>query len=446
MQNDQKELLKYTTSSILAMIAVSVYVLADTYFISLVLGTVGLTALNFSIVVFTLIQSVGLMIAIGSAIDHSVRKRYALSMSNYSFISAVWMGLLFALLFIFAGVFYTDKIAIFLGATNRTLLPTQIYIKTILMFSPFFISNHIILAFVRNDRNPRLAMLAMVISSFSNIILDYVFLFPFGLGMFGAALATGLSPIISMSLLSIHFIDNRLSYRGYQFCKEIKKSFQILVFGLPSLITELATSVALYAFNSVLLKTDGITGVAAYGVIANTAIIATALHTGIAQGIQPLTSYRYAKSDRIGLRVLLHRSLAASVSLSVLMYVFIFIFTRGIASAFNAENNTALAALAEAGLRIYFIGFVFAGINILMTSYLASTAHTKDALAISVLRSSGLLIPILLILSTFFGSHGIWASFAVAEFVVMIVSFVLYFRRLKTDHLISDKQLNQNNI
>ena len=76
---------------------------------------------------------------------------------------------------------------------------------TILAFAPFFILNNTVLAFVRNDNNPKLAMTAMLVGSFSNVILDYIFLFPFGMGMFGAAFATSLSPIISLGILSTHF-------------------------------------------------------------------------------------------------------------------------------------------------------------------------------------------------------------------------------------------------
>ena len=96
-----------------------------------------------------------------------------------------------------------------LGADSSTLPMTTTYLRTILCFAPFFISNNILIAFARNDSAPRLSMAAMLAGSLSNIILDYIFIFPLDMGMFGAAFATGLAPIISMGILSFHFFKRK---------------------------------------------------------------------------------------------------------------------------------------------------------------------------------------------------------------------------------------------
>ena len=97
-----------------------------------------------------------------------------------------------------------------LGADSSTLTMSKTYLTTILCFAPFFIMNNILIAFVRNDNNPNLSMIAMLTGSFSNIVLDYIFMFPLKMGIFGAAFATGLAPIISMGILTLHFTRGKI--------------------------------------------------------------------------------------------------------------------------------------------------------------------------------------------------------------------------------------------
>lgn len=431
MKKIKLDFLKYTSLNILAMAGVSIYILADTYFISKALGAIGLTALNFAIVIFTLIQGVGLMVGIGGAIDFTLRKSENNSSEKTSFQSTLFIGMLFSVIFLLIGFFFTTQLSLFLGADEDTLALTRTYISTILGFSPFFILNNIVLAFVRNDNGPRLAMIAMIVSSFSNIILDYIFMFPLSMGIFGAALATGLSPIISLSILTTHFKYSSKSFRLNKYKIEMKRVVRIIILGLPSFITEFASSITLFTFNIVILKIAGNIGVAAYGVIANVAIIATALFTGLAQGIQPLTSNYYTKSDRNGLRTILKYSLVTSFSLSVAIYLIIFIYSSNIVLVFNGQNNEVLATIAEAGLKIYFTGFVFAGINIVLISFFSATSNTVKAMAISILRSSLLLIPVVLLLSTLFGMYGAWISFVITELGVAILTYLTYANPLK---------------
>ncbi|MTI56256.1 MATE family efflux transporter [Geosporobacter ferrireducens] len=426
MKKFKLDFLKYISLNILSMVGVSIYILADTYFISKALGAIGLAALNFSIVIFTLIQGVGLMIGIGGAIDFSIRNYERSNSGNESFMNALLIGLLFAVIFLLLGVFFSTQVSLFLGADELTLPPTETYLTTILGFSPFFILNNIVLAFVRNDKNPRLAMTAMVVSSFSNIILDYVFMFPLSMGIFGAAFATGLAPIISLSILIFHFRSNSV---GFHLCRckmELKRLMKIITLGFPSFVTELASSITLFTFNIVILRIAGNIGVAAYGVIANVAIIATALFTGLAQGIQPLVSNYFASSDKDGLRTILKYSLIISLVLSATIYFVILAFSNNIVSVFNGENNETLATIAGVGLKIYFTGYIFAGINIVIISFLSAASNTVNAMAISILRSSVILIPTTLIMSFFFEIYGIWASFMVTELSVTILTYLTH--------------------
>lgn len=159
---------------------------------------------------------------------------------------------------------------------------------------------------------------------------------------------------------------------------------------------------------------------AAYGIIANVAIIATALFTGLAQGIQPLASQYYAGDREDALKVLLRLALTAALILAAGSILAVLVFTRQIAAVFNEQQNAELAAMAQRGLRLYFLGFLPAGLNIVMISFLSATLRTGQAVLVSVLRSSLILIPAVLILSRFFGLTGTWLSFLVTELLVVV--------------------------
>ena len=430
MKKIKSDFFKYTSLNIIAMIGVSIYILADTFFVSKALGAVGLAALNFSIVIFTLIQCVGLMAGIGGAIDFSIKKSEKNSSGKISLYNALFIGMLFSAIFIVAGSFFTTPISLFLGADKYTLNLTKTYISTILWFSPFFILNNIVLAFVRNNNCPKLAMMAMVISSFSNIVLDYIFMFPLKMGIFGAAFATGLSPVISLLILATHFRCNSKNFQISEVKIAISGVTRVITLGFPSFITELASAITLFIFNILILKIEGNIGVAAYGIVANVAIVVVAIFTGLAQGIQPLISNYYSRVNKSGVLITLKYSLATSLILSTIIYTVIFIFSNNIVSVFNSENNELLKKIAENGLKIYFTGFIFAGINIVLISFFSATSKTSNAMAISVSRSSFLLIPVVIALSVFFGINGIWVSFVATELCVTALAYSILYNKI----------------
>lgn len=185
-------------------------------------------------------------------------------------------------------MFFFRAITSLLGADAAVYDMTETYLKVILIFAPAFLMNNLILCFVRNDGSPQLAMTAMIAGSLSNIVLDWLFIFPCGMGIFGAVFATGLAPVISLIILSVHFIKRKNGFMLKKIRPEARFILAVLSGGLPSLITEWSSGIVMIVFNSIMLGLEGNTGVAAYGVIANLSLVVIAIYTGIAQGIQPL--------------------------------------------------------------------------------------------------------------------------------------------------------------
>jgi putative MATE family efflux protein len=411
-----KEFSKYVTVNILGMIGLSCYILADTYFIAQGLGSHGLAALNLAISVYSFIHGTGLMIGVGGATKFSILKAQGRhEEANRYFTHSVGFGLFIGLLFLLTGVFLSGPIARLLGADGDTFAMTSVYLRTILCFAPFFIANNVLLAFVRNDHAPKLAMGAMLLGSFSNIGLDYLFLFPCHMGMFGAALATGIAPVLGILTLSTHFFqkDNQLRLSRCAF--KLKKCGTILSLGLSAFISEISSGIVLIVFNLIILSLAGTVGVAAYGIIANLALVILSIFTGIAQGIQPMVSRFYGMDCRQKLIPLLKYGLILSLGIAAFTYGIAWGLGDLLVAAFNSEGDTQLAAMAKEGMLLYFTGFFFAGVNVVSAAFLSAAEQPAKGLLISLGRGCLFLLPIVFLLSSFLGMKGVWLSFPAAE-------------------------------
>ncbi|BBA51476.1 putative efflux pump protein [Fusobacterium varium] len=421
-----KFFVKYVTLNVMGMIGFSCYILADTYFISKGMGVDGLTALNLAIPLYTFINGTGLMIGIGGGSRYAVlRAKRENDKADSIFTYSIQIGILIGLFFFIIGIFLGDKISYLLGADKITFKMTSTYLKTIMSFAPLFILNNIFLAFVRNDGDPKLAMGGMLLGSFSNIVLDYVFIFLLKLEMFGAAFATGLAPVISMCVLSLYLIKKRNQFHLKKEKLNISKVLELCGTGASSFITEISSGIVLIVFNAVILKLEGNIGVAAYGVVANLALVVIAIFTGIAQGVQPLVSKSYGSKDKEQLYYILRYSIILSIIVAISVYTAVFFSDTTLVSIFNKENNKKLFTLAVNGLHIYFTGFLFAGINIILSVFFSSMEHSKTGFIISITRGFVAIVPAVLMLSYIFGMTGVWLSFPIAE---IFASFsVIYF-------------------
>ncbi|NLM44059.1 MAG: MATE family efflux transporter [Clostridiales bacterium] len=430
---------KYVSLNILGMLGLSCYILADTFFVAKVLGANGLAALNLSISIYSVIHGIGLMIGIGGATRFSILKSQNKDKEAYVvFSTSVKSGIMIGLILVIIGLTGSRHLALALGANTFTLPLTNTYLITILSFAPFFIVNSIILAFVRNDNNPNLSMIAMLTGSFSNIILDYIFMFPLGMGMFGAAFATSLAPIISICILLSHFIKKKNKFviiKNKMVWTTIPDIFSL---GSSAFIIEISSAIVLITFNLVILGLEGNLGVAAYGIVANLALVVIAVFTGLAQGIQPLTSKYYGLKKYNMVRKVLKYALCTSALLAITIYLGIFLCSDTIVGFFNSENNASITYMAEIGLKIYFLGFFFAGTNIVIAMFFSSTEDAKNGFIISISRGMIIIVPLVIVLSKIWNMKGVWLAFVFTELIVTIMA--IYLLTAKRSLLISKLQ------
>ena len=383
---------KYIGFSVFEMVCISVYVIADTFFIALALGSDGLAALNISIVSFTVIHSAGLMIGIGGATRYAIMKAQRKDAGDV-FTHALYLGAAASLLFVIIGLVFVVPVSAALGADADTIDMVVDYNRTMLLFSPLLIVKNIMLAFVRNDNNPKLAMAGTLTGAAMNIMLDVLFLFPLSLGMFGAALATGLSLLASVMVLSLHFATGRSQF-GLKRCRiRIKQCYKMITLGISPFISELTIAISLTIFNLVILNISGNVGVAAYGVVANLAIVVLSIFTGVALGAQPLLSHAYGRKDLNAMTTIMKYALTTVTVLAMLVYVFVFFNAAAISGWFDNNSGDMFVSLASGGLRIYFIGVIFAGINIVTAAFFSATNRPVQGMFVSFSRGIVFIIP-----------------------------------------------------
>lgn len=429
-----KEFGKYASLNVSGMIGLSCYILADTYFVAKGLGSNGLTALNIAIPVYSFMNGTGLMLAMGGATKFSIAKGNNKKEAEHWFTDTLITASFFMAVLVLAGIFFSGAITELLGADAEVFDMTKIYLKTLLICSPFFMLNNIVICFVRNDGNPKLATTGMIVGSFSNVLLDWVFIFVTKWGMFGAVFATCLSPVISLSILSMHFIRKKNTFRIIRTKPAFSIAKSILSLGFPSLIMEFSSGIVIIIFNMLMFKLEGNIGIAAYGVIANISIVAIAMYTGISQGIQPIISRSYGNSDLKSCRKVLSYALVTEVIISAVVYLIIFCFSDGITAIFNSENNLQLQAIAVKGLKLYFPAIIFAGFNIIISVFFTSCEKALPAHIISLLRGLFVIVPMAFIMSAVWGITGVWLSYPVTELIVSVIGAFIYFLQLKKSH------------
>lgn len=411
-----KEFFRYVAFNVCGMIGLSCYILADTFFVSKGLGAKGLAALNLAIPIYSFIHGSGLMCGIGGATKYSIYKGQKENKNaNQSFSNTIYIMFVSAVIFVFIGIFFSEKLTMLLGADNEVFDMTQTYLQIILLFAPAFMANDSLLCFVRNDGNPRLSMIAMLTGSLSNIILDYIFIFPLHMGIFGAVLATGSAPVISLIVLSKHWVTKQNQFH----LEWVKPSFgligNIVSLGIPSLITEVAAGIVMIIFNAIILGLQGNIGVAAYGVIANLSLVVNSIYTGIAQGTQPILSRVYGYGDHKSRKLLLKYAVKTMLIISCVIYLIFLLWADSIVDVFNSEQNIQLQQIAVTGLKLYFTAIPFAGFNIIISAYFTSTEIALPAQILSIARGFVIVIPMAFLMSYLLKMTGVWLSYPVTE-------------------------------
>lgn len=431
-QSTRSLFFKYVSLAVLSMAGQSLFILADTFFIALGVGAEGIAALNIVLPIVNIVTGLGWMFGVGGSTLFTIEQstgqvKKSRETFSFTFLVTFLFGLFLALIFLF----FKNPILSLLGSNPELHAMSSAYYSVYTAFTPFFMLSFMMIGFLRNDHSPRLATVALLSGGLLNIILDYIFIFPLGWGLAGAALATGMSPILSLLICIIHFKkkDRQLKWQSPK--GQVKKLQPILSNGFSSFMNEFSSALVIFTFNRVLLSMVGTIGVSAYAIIANMNIIVIAILTGIGQGFQPLISEFYgAKQNKEG-QESFRLGLWIYLLVGLLFALIGIIFPEEMVSVFNSQSNLQLTEIAVPGLTLYFTSFVFTGFNFFVIYYAAAVNDGRLSMLISLLRGLILILPVLLVMSRWMDVQGVWLTMMVVELLTALVSlrFVFYYQK-----------------
>lgn len=434
LKDDLKKLfIRYLIPGILSSLAVSLYIFVDTMFVGIGVGRDGLTALNITIPLFTLFTSIYLCIGIGGANILSINKSSGKGIDgNNIFTMSLLVSLILGILISVLGVIFTDQIGMVLGATLDIMGLFREYFSILVSFTWAFLIAGVLGCFIRNDNNPKLVMIATVSANIVNVVLDYVFIFIFNMGIKGAVIATVISPIVNIIILSTHFMKKQNTLKVCKVKFNFKVLGQILGNGFGTFILEMCRGISIFIFNNVLVRLGGNIYVAAYGIILNVAYVIICVFSGVAQSIQPIVSLNYGHGYIKRCRSIFKYGFITSTLVGVGFYIVSLLFSENIASLFT-KGDLELVSITSSGMKIYFIGCIFMAFNIVTIYFLQSINRSRKAILISL--CSGILFIILgfIILVPILNITGVWLVYPFSEFLGFIVCLIILNKSLRAN-------------
>lgn len=433
LEKDIKSLFwKYAIPSMTMMVIMSVYFIVDAIFIGRGVGSEALGAVNLTIPIMVIVNSITMSLAIGASIIISIylsKKKYV--KANNTFTNILLINAVISLVFTGLGLVFSSQIATLLWATPETFDMVIRYLSIILYFLFFFTMQATLSSIIRNDGNPNLAMVAIIVSSLINIPLDALFIFGFDWGLTGAAIATGLSQVIAVIILSFHFIlkkgNLRISKPNFEF-KEYKKIF---INTIPIMIWNIFLPISMFLMNITASQAYGTLGISAYAIVASISMFIGMALNGIAQWIQPIISFNHGQSEELRIKNTLTLGIKNSLIIAIVLCMGLFFFSDQVIGLFTTEDiSSPLFSMTRKALLIYMVGFVFIGFNSLLASYFQSVEKIKDAMIVNTLRSIIILIPIALFVPLVLPNEYIWTILPISEFLISISILAFYYKKI----------------
>ena len=405
---ESKVFFHYLVPAVCSTLVTSVYLLVDTLIIGQGVGALGISALNIFMPFFLLFNGIGLLFGIGSGIlisseDGMGNKKKANQYFATGFVSILSIAIILGLIW----NYYLESLCIILGANSDTIDLVLEYGKCIMAFAPVFMMSNYFAPIVRNMKNPKLVMCAVLTGSVLNVILDYVFVFPMDMGMFGAAAATVIGSLTTLLVLSTHFIKKQNRVKINKETISLNLLAPIFKCGFSSLIMEVASGFVIFIFNIQILKYIGNNGIVVYGIISNCVLVGLALFNGVAQAAQPIIATNFGAGLNTRVKKVLKYALITTTIIGVSLFAVVFLFTGQIIKVVVQANSEILSGGIPA-LRLYLSAFCIMNINILISSYFQSVGKEKVAIYISIIRGFLLNIVLAFLLPSVLPSTVLW--------------------------------------
>ena len=425
-------LLQYALPAIVAMTASSLYNMVDSIFIGQGVGALAISGLAITFPFMNLSGAFGAAVGVGSSTLISVKlgqKDYSTALRIFG--NCISLNVIIGIIFGVVCLMFLDPILLFFGASEQTLPYARSYMQIILLGNVITHMYFGMNAILRSASKPRQAMIATIFTVILNTVLDPLFIYVFGLGIQGAAIATVLAQFSAfcwqMKLFSHKTEILHFEHGIYKLQKNLVQG--IIGIGLSPFLMNATSCLIVIVFNKSLYHYGGDLAVGAYGIVNRISFLFFMVIFGINQGMQPIAGYNYGamKFDRL-LQVLKYAMITAT-AVSVLGWLVSELLPYYCARIFTDDSN--LISMAERGLIVANIALPVVGCQIVITNFFQSIGKAKISIFLSLSRQLIFLLPILLILPRFLKLDGVWMSLSASDAVSTIVALTIMTRYMK---------------
>ena len=421
--------IRFSTATIASLMVFSLYSIVDGLFVARGVGEYAMSAVNLAVPFMNAMFSIALLFAVGTSTIIAIylgegKGENANSLFTQNAVLLLVLGVALSVLV----MVFLEPFALLLGAEEMTLPYVKDYLLGLAPFAFCFMVSYNMEILVKTDGHPRVALLTVIIGCLANCVLDYVAIFILDWGIFGAAVATGLSQLLTVILYLRHFMSKRSTFHFTRFRFDFSIYRRLLPIGVSDSLTELCNGVMIFLFNHTILRCIGERGLVSYTIIAyvNTLIINTTM--GISQGAQPLISFHYGRKDEDSCRKLLKYGLISAAAVTVGCFVVLWIFAPQLTQAFLGLEDLALNTYTVDAFRRYGLSYLLLGFNVFIGGYLTARERPKSAIAISTGRGLVVQAIALLALAATLGGDAIWFTPVISEGLILLLSVVLLWR------------------
>ena len=434
-ENIGKLLMQYAVPAIIAMTASSLYNMVDSIFIGHGVGTMAISGLALTFPLMNLAAAFGSLVGVGAATLISVKlgqKDYdtAQRVLGNVFVLNILLGVAFTVIV----MAFLDPILYFFGGSDETVGYARDYMYIILLGNTI---THLYLglnAVLRSSGHPQKAMYATIATVIINTILDPVFIYGFGWGIRGAAIATIVAQIISLmwQLWIFSSKEELLHFHRGIFRLKRKIVFDSLAIGMSPFLMNMAACFIVILINQGLKKYGGDLAIGAFGIVNRLVFIIVMIVMGLNQGMQPIAGYNFGAKQYERVTKTLKLTIIYATGVTTFGFIIGMLFSDTVVGIFTSDAE--LIELSAKGLRIVVMFFPIIGFQMVTANFFQSIGMASKAIFLSLTRQMVLLLPCLLILPRFFGAAGVWYSMPISDLLASLIAgtmLVWQFRKFR---------------
>lgn len=421
-----KNYLKYLIPTITTMTLFSTYTMVDGIFVGRGVGSEGLAAVNISMPFVTLAFAFAILISIGSLnlIAHEKGRQNKEGADEF-FSLGVATSVIFALGLSLVGFIFINPLVRFLGAEGHMVEMVKEYLSILIFFLPFYLTSYVFEIMVKADGRPSITTVLMLMSALTNVVLDYIFIFKFHWGLWGAAVATGLAQTIPTIGYLIYFLSPKSYLKFRKFRVKAFMFKEIFFYGFPASLSELSTGFCILVFNLAIGRLYGEVGLAAFSVIAYVMTFVVNTMLAINQSSQPLLGFYYGAEEYDNIPIIRKYMLRSVAILSIIMVGAIELWPEFFINVFLTDVSPDFMFFAEKSLRIFAISFLILGFNITNGGYLTAVGKPRFDFIITLLRGYVFVTLFAYFVANFMAKEAIWYVLIASDFLTMVISIFL---------------------